>query len=161
MVLWDISEVCAVAVRGHTHLQLKGEEVGDPSKVMDSNIQDLSDGDQVIKEICSLCWASNTGSLLAVGYIDGDILLWTIPSETHLKKEDATRSSNNVVKLDLSSGGRRLPVIVLQWSTDSTPENEHRGKLFVYGGDEIGSDEVLTVWNSFLYLYFQNIGIFF
>ncbi|XP_078435119.1 transducin family protein / WD-40 repeat family protein isoform X2 [Wolffia australiana] len=139
MILWDISENCVVVVHGHTDFLLKGEEL--------SSIQSTSDSAMVTKEICSLCWASSTGSLLAVGYVDGDILLWRIPSETHLRNQDTRQLSNNIVKLELSSGERRLPVIVLQFSTDGTSNNDHGGRLFVYGGDEIGSEEVLTVLN--------------
>ncbi|CAA6654751.1 unnamed protein product [Spirodela intermedia] len=152
LILWDISENYVVAVRGHTRLQLKSEGLNDSSNTVGSDLQSTSDSEQEAKEICSLCWASTTGSLLAVGYVDGDILLWSMSSEMDLKNEDARLLSNNVVKLELSSGGRRLPVIVLNWSTDSTSDNDHGGKLFVYGGDEIGSEEVLTVlsldWSS-------------
>uniref|UniRef100_A0A1D1Z041 Syntaxin-binding protein 5 n=1 Tax=Anthurium amnicola TaxID=1678845 RepID=A0A1D1Z041_9ARAE len=150
MVLWDISENCVVTVKGHTHLHLKGEKIANSPSRVNNEFQSTSVSEQEEKEICSLCWASTTGSILAVGYIDGDILLWNLSSDGHLK--DGGVSSNNVAKLQLSSGGRRLPVIVLHWSSDSKLDDQHRGQLFVYGGDEIGSEEVLTVlsldWSS-------------
>ncbi|KAJ4704420.1 transducin family protein / WD-40 repeat family protein [Melia azedarach] len=45
-----------------------------------------------------------------------------------------------------------LPVIVLHWSTNKESRADFDGRLFIYGGDEIGSEEVLTVlsleWSS-------------
>ena len=96
------------------------------------------------KEISSLCWASNDGSILAVGYVDGDIMFWNFSTATPKKNRQAEKSPNNVVKLQLSSGEKRLPVIVLHWSANQSGSD--RGcNLFVYGGDKIGSEEVLTV----------------
>ncbi|KAH9736585.1 v-snare coiled-coil domain-containing protein [Citrus sinensis] len=90
-------------------------------------------------------------TFLEVGYIDGDILLWNT-STTASTKGQQTGSRNNVVKLELSSAERRLPVIVLHWSTNKESRSNIDGRLFVYGGDEIGSEEVLTVlsleWSS-------------
>ncbi|GJT54824.1 synaptobrevin, WD40/YVTN repeat-like-containing domain protein, partial [Tanacetum coccineum] len=45
----------------------------------------------------------------------------------------------------LSSAERKLPVIVLHWLPNSKSQNDYDGQLFVYGGGEIGSEEVLTV----------------
>lgn len=67
-------------------------------------------------------------------------------------KGQQTTSSKNVVRLQLSNAERRIPVIVLQWSNNRKSHNDCTGQLFVYGGDEIGSEEVLTVltleWSS-------------
>ncbi|KAI7980311.1 Syntaxin-binding protein 5 [Camellia lanceoleosa] len=104
------------------------------------------------KEISALCWASSTGSILAVGYIDGDILFWKTTSAATSKGKQAGLSCNNVVKIQLSSAERKLPVIVLHWSANSKSHNDCDGQLFIYGGCEIGSEEVLTVlsleWSS-------------
>ncbi|XP_058075015.1 uncharacterized protein LOC131223597 isoform X2 [Magnolia sinica] len=139
-------------MRGYTDLQLKDEGmVGSPSKVGDELGGHSSDYAEE-KVICSLCWASTCGSILAVGYIDGDVLLWNISSSLSTKGPQVGVPSNNVVKLQLSSGERRLPVIVLHWSPISKSYNDRGGQLFIYGGDEIGSEEVLTVltleWSS-------------
>ncbi|GJY93574.1 hypothetical protein Tco_0509356 [Tanacetum coccineum] len=92
--------------------------------VVDSPGQDgrLSNGHNLEdKEITALCWASSNGTVLAVGYLDGDIMM------------------------QLSSAERKLPVIVLHWLPNSKSQNDYDGQLFVYGGGEIGSEEVLTV----------------
>ena len=96
------------------------------------------------KEISALCWASSSGSILAVGYIDGDILFWKTSSASTGKGKQAG-SCNEVAKLQLSSAERRLPVIVLHWSANSKSHNDCDGQLFIYGGSEIGSEEVITV----------------
>lgn len=101
------------------------------------------DHEQEEKEICSLCWVSSSGSVLAVGYINGDILLWDLSSD-FFKKHQAGSSSKPVVKLQLASGSRRLPVIVLNWSANAKA-NDNGGQLLIYGGDDMGSEEVLTV----------------
>ncbi|TKY65816.1 Syntaxin-binding protein 5 [Spatholobus suberectus] len=149
LILWDVSEARIVFLGGGKDLQLKDED-GNPSTKMGANLpadiigQSLGD-----KEITALCWVSSTGSILAVGYLDGDILLWNLSSAAHSKGH---QTSKNVVKLQLSNAERRLPVIVLQWSNSYKSQSDCAGQLYVYGGDEIGSEEVLTVltleWSS-------------
>ncbi|KAK9283990.1 hypothetical protein L1049_012248 [Liquidambar formosana] len=143
IILWDVSEDGVVLVRGNKDLQLKETVVDSESDVRPEISDDMSDQEQEEKEISSLCWASSNGSILAVGYVDGDIMLWNLSTAAPTKDQKADKSSNNVVKLQLSSGNRRLPVIVLRWSANRS-FNDSGGHLFVYGGDEIGSDEVLT-----------------
>ncbi|KAF9676942.1 hypothetical protein SADUNF_Sadunf08G0055700 [Salix dunnii] len=151
IILWDVSEDKIVLVKGNKDIDLKCEITADSHKEIEHKLSDdRSDHESLAKEIAALCWASTDGSILAVGYVDGDILLWNLSSTTSTDKH-AAKSSNNVVKLQLSTGDRRLPVIVLHWSSDG-PYNECCGHLFIYGGDAIGSEEVLTIlsldWSS-------------
>ncbi|CAL5322708.1 unnamed protein product [Camellia sinensis] len=151
IILWDVTEDRAVLVRGNTDLQLKNDKVVDsPNEVNYDQFTNTSDPEQEEKEISSLCWASSDGSILAVGYVDGDILLWNLLTSASSKDQRGQRASNNV-KLQLSSVDRRLPVIVLHWSGNKF-HTDRGGQLFVYGGDEIGSEEVLTIltldWSS-------------
>ncbi|KAH7548383.1 hypothetical protein JRO89_XS14G0111900 [Xanthoceras sorbifolium] len=150
IVLWDVSEDKVVLVRGNKDLQLKGETVVHSSQSVRPELsENLQDSEQAEKEISALCWASTDGSVLAVGYVDGDIMFWNLPTDASTKDHKAENSSNNVVKLQLSSADKRLPVIVLHWSAD---KSHNGGQLFVYGGDRIGSEEVLTIlcldWSS-------------
>ncbi|KAI3419482.1 uncharacterized protein J3R85_013170 [Psidium guajava] len=144
IVLWDISANQVVLVRGQKDLQLKEGTVNTLPKVAINQLSgDISDSEPMDKEISSLCWLSADGSVLAVGYVDGDILLWNM-SNAVSRNQHGGKVSNDVVKLQIASGDRRLPVIVLHWSA-SRSQNGHGGQLFVYGGDEIGSEEVLTI----------------
>ncbi|OMO50078.1 Synaptobrevin [Corchorus capsularis] len=145
LVIWDVSEDRIVLVRGNKDLQFKGETKSGSSKENKIEVSDCtSDSDEADKEITALCWASDDGSILAVGYVDGDIMFWNLSASNPGKDQKAENLHKNVVKLQLSSGEKRLPVIVLRWSANQSASG--RGcKLFVYGGDKIGSQEVLTI----------------
>ncbi|GMN40348.1 hypothetical protein TIFTF001_009573 [Ficus carica] len=152
VVLWDVFEGRIVFLGGGKDLQLKDEVIEASSAANVNSLEDKSEHPLGEKEISALCWASSSGFILAVGYIDGDILFWNTSSVASSKGQQALSSSNNVVKLRLSSAERRLPVIVLQWTATNKSRNGCDGQLFIYGGDEIGSEEVLTVltleWSS-------------
>lgn len=132
-----------VVVRGDKVLELQNKVVpphdGDTDIVDEGPSLNLED-----KEISALCWASPDGSILAVGYVDGDILFWNT-SKDFSTKDQENGLSPNVVKLQLSSSEKRLPVIVLHWLDNSKSSKHQEGQLLIYGGDEIGSDEVVTV----------------
>lgn len=145
IVLWDVSEARIIFSGGGKDLQLK-EEVVEASKEANVNSpEDKLTQHLGEKEISALCWASSSGSILAVGYVDGDILFWNMSSAASNKGRQALSASNSVVKLRLSSAERRIPVIILHWSATNKSRNDCNGQLFIYGGDEIGSEEVLTV----------------
>ncbi|XVE52481.1 hypothetical protein DITRI_Ditri02bG0125600 [Diplodiscus trichospermus] len=152
LVIWDVSEDRVVLVRGNKDLQLQGRKASGSPEEKKLDVSDCpADSDEVEKEISSLCWASNDGSIIAVGYVDGDIMFWNVSTATPKKNQQAEKSPNTVVKLQLSSGEKRLPVIVLH-SYANQSHSDHGCKLFVYGGDKIGSEEVLTIlsleWSS-------------
>lgn len=145
IILWDTSEDRVVLVRGSKDLKVKEKTVTSSPKDTRNELSDATEeSKQVEKEISSLCWVSDNGSILAVGYVDGDIMFWDLSTAASTKDPKSEESDNNVAKLQLSSSDRRLPVIVLHWSANMLHKH-HRGQLFVYGGDEIGSQEVLTV----------------
>lgn len=137
IVLWDVSEGRILFVGGGKDLQLKD----DSKNEVDPNIPE----DTEEKEITALCWASSNGSILAVGYLDGDILFWKTSTASSTRGQKNELTNSNIVKLQLSSSEKRLPIIVLHWSISDRPSNDGDGRLFIYGGDEIGSEEVLTV----------------
>lgn len=142
IILWDMSEARAVLVRGYAGLRTADDfAMSDTSGYLHS---ERSHYEQEEKEICSLCWASTSGSVLAVGYIDGDILLWNMSNTSTKSSPRLEGSSDKVVKLQLSSGERRLPIIILNWFTNMS-YNDCGGHLFVYGGDEVGSEEIISV----------------
>ncbi|GMI79923.1 Tomosyn [Hibiscus trionum] len=143
IILWDVSKSQIPFIGSGKDLQLKD--------AVDSDVQDdTSEHHLQEKEISAICWASSDGSILAVGYVDGDILFWNTSVSTSKGERNGQRK--NVVKLQLSSAERRLPVIVLKWSSNNSSRTDYNGQLFIYGGDEIGSEEVLTVlsleWSS-------------
>jgi len=141
MVLWDASKDRIVLIRDHKDITLKRKIIA--SYPNDPRLQlsdDKLDHEEQEKEISSLSWASNDGSVVVVGYVDGDIMFWDLSTADLPLDQQVKRLSNDVVKLQLLSADRRLPITVLHWWA-----NNNGGKLFVYGGYEIGSEEVLTV----------------
>ncbi|XP_051121532.1 uncharacterized protein LOC127244960 isoform X2 [Andrographis paniculata] len=151
IILWDATEDKAIHIRSNKDLQLqKGTVVNFANNESQTCQTDILEDEEVEKEISSLCWVSSEGSVLAVGYVDGDILLWDLSVPENDKGQRTEKAHVDVVKVQKSSGDRRLPVIFLRWSSN----NEHScgGQLFAYGGEDIGSEEVLTIldldWSS-------------
>lgn len=136
-------EAHVIVVRGNKVLELKNKTVS-PNDGITNTVDDASFHELEEKEISALCWASTDGSMLAVGYVDGDILFWNTSKDSSTKDHEAGLSPN-VVKLQLSSSEKRLPVIVLHWLDGSKSRKHREGQLLIYGGDEIGSEEVVTV----------------
>ncbi|KAL5720947.1 hypothetical protein ACHQM5_013568 [Ranunculus cassubicifolius] len=152
IVLWDVAESQVSLARGYKDLHLRDVVIVGSPEISRAEIpDDAAKGEHEDKEVSSLCWASSDGSVLAVGYVDGDIMLWNMSCASSSKGQQNSVPSNNVVKLQLSSGNR-LPVTVLHWSAYSKSDHKSGGKLFIYGGHEIGFKEVVTVlsleWSS-------------
>ena len=139
-VLWDVTKDKLLLIRGCNNGSGENSANASSNEPKDQT----SDDEQQDKEITSLCWASLDGSILAVGYVDGDIMLWHLPEGATTNCNKTGKPVNNMVKLQLSSADTRFPVIYLQWSAGGI-NNNNGGQLFVYGGDEMGSAEVLTV----------------
>ncbi|PRQ18496.1 putative DNA ligase (ATP) [Rosa chinensis] len=72
-------------------------------------------------------------------------MFWDISTAESTKDHRSKKLANNVAKLELSSDDKRLLVIVLHWSANRLSHHP-RGQLFVYGGEGIGSEEVLTFY---------------
>ncbi|KAL1533424.1 hypothetical protein AAHA92_33309 [Salvia divinorum] len=152
IILWDVTQDRAVHVKGYGDLQLRGGAVVNFSdSESHTHLNDSLDNEETEKEISSLCWVSPDGSILAVGYVDGDILLWNLSASNSDKGQNSQKSPDDVVMIQLSSGDKKLPVIVLHWSS-SKAHNGYGGQLFAYGGVDIGAEEVLTIldlnWSS-------------
>ncbi|RDX73131.1 Syntaxin-binding protein 5-like protein, partial [Mucuna pruriens] len=144
MVLWDAFEDRIVLIRGHKDIELKRKIVASyPNDPRVKLSDDKLDHQEEDKEISSVSWASNDGSVVVVGYVDGDIMFWDLSTADFPLDQQVKRLSNNVVKLQLSSADRRLPIVVQHWCANKSSNNSG-GKLFVYGGHEIGSEEALT-----------------
>ncbi|KAK7276405.1 hypothetical protein RIF29_17544 [Crotalaria pallida] len=147
MVLWDASEDRIVLIRGHKDIELKRKKVASfPNDDKDELSDDKLDHEEEEKEISSVSWSSNDGSVVVVGYVDGDLMFWDLSTADSPLDQQAQKLPKTVVKLQLSSADKRLPVIVLHWCGNKSLNNSG-GQLFVYGGDKIGSEEVLTVLN--------------
>jgi len=99
LVLWDVSEDCAVSVRGYGDLHMKGQIDGAQRDAGEDQLDTTIDDSEEEREICSLCWASREGSTVAVGYITGDILLWD--TTTKSSRQDKLSDVSSTVMLQL------------------------------------------------------------
>ncbi|KAL3699419.1 hypothetical protein R1sor_017441 [Riccia sorocarpa] len=154
IVLWGLHQNRVLAVRGGTEIQqrelsdyansLKGRAVATPSSP-------LSD-DEEEKEISCVCWVCPVGSVAAVGYIDGEILLWSLP--TIMKPKGQTDmelvhgppySGEPLMTVDLAPGKAKTPVVGLTWSASGNSSRGPGGRLYVFGGGEKDRPEALTV----------------
>ncbi|XP_024533493.1 uncharacterized protein LOC9636559 isoform X2 [Selaginella moellendorffii] len=134
IVLWGLHEAQVLAIRGGTEDQQRKLSGGKSSG-----------SDEEEKEPCCACWACPSGTLLACGYTDGDIWLWNIPVNPKGKAEKPDVSSSPVLKIILSSEEFRMPVVVMRWSTSVKSDKGPSGYLYVFGGQEMGMAEVVTV----------------
>ncbi|CAN1771841.1 hypothetical protein LINPERHAP1_LOCUS12013 [Linum perenne] len=144
LLVWDAIEARVIFVGGEKDLELKETVLSSRDEPKPSSVAPPEEDTSCSlegKEISALCWASSDGSILAVGYVDGDILFWKTPISSSKDK----LLSSNIVKLQLSSAEKRLPVIVLNWCSTSKSSESCNGQLFVYGGVAAGSDELLTI----------------
>ncbi|GJU49624.1 retrovirus-related pol polyprotein from transposon TNT 1-94 [Tanacetum coccineum] len=98
---WKLNQEKLLMEHGHQEV-IKVLELQDG--VVDSPGQDgrLSNGHNLEdKEITALCWASSNGTVLAVGYLDGDIMFW---------KTSTTASGGEIGSEEV------LTVLTLEWS---------------------------------------------
>ncbi|PWA52868.1 hypothetical protein CTI12_AA447530 [Artemisia annua] len=174
IILWDILEAQVVVVRGDkktsTAASSKGRKTGASSNNVvrlsgarklpvivlhwsaNSKSQNDCDGQLFVYggDKIGVLIAYESGLIIlwdileaqVVVVRDGDVMFWKTSTTASSKGRKYGASSNDVVRL---SGARKLPVIVMHWSTNSKSQNDCDGQLFVYGGDEIGSEEFLTV----------------
>lgn len=162
LILWGLHEKKVLAVRGGTkkqrqllaehgaHLQDLActEVLGDQLHFSPPKGTITLEFDKEEKEICTVCWAC--GNTLVAGYVDGDVWLWSFPPITKARSETGFPFSSGepLQKLDLVPGkSSRMPVIVLTWSPSRKGSKSGAGQLYVFGGGEVGSPEVLTVSN--------------
>ncbi|CAM6070501.1 unnamed protein product [Sphagnum tenellum] len=176
IVLWGLHETQVLAVRGGTAVQRKqlaeystklertrsiaervmeqavtlGEQFTSSSSSKSST---LEEEDEEEKEICTVCWACSRGNVLAAGYVDGEIWLWSIPLVSKERGQGEqndphppTSSGIPLRKLDLAPGkAMKMPVILLSWCGSSKTCKGGSGRLHVYGGHDLGSPQSLMV----------------
>lgn len=66
---------------------------------------------QDAKKATCACWVCPSGSRVSVGYSNGDILIWNIPS----KGECSPESSAMICKLNLGYKSEKIPIASLKW----------------------------------------------
>uniref|UniRef100_A0A1J3IQU5 Syntaxin-binding protein 5 n=1 Tax=Noccaea caerulescens TaxID=107243 RepID=A0A1J3IQU5_NOCCA len=67
---------------------------------------------QEAKKATCACWVCPSGSRVSVGYSNGDILIWSIPSKGECS---STESSAMICKLNLGYKSEKTPITSLKW----------------------------------------------
>lgn len=184
LVSWGLHETRVLAIRGGTESQRKrlaahaqnsdrprsftekvadrAASIGEQFGSKHSSKAEFEDEEEEEKEICTVCWACQSGTVVAAGYVDGDIWLWTIPisneggSGDHSEADLPFISGTPLRKIDLVPGkSMKMPVILLKWCASGKGGKDNKdasGQLFVYGGSDLNATQALTVGSSSTYL---------
>lgn len=185
LVSWGLHETKVLAIRGGTESQRKRltehaqnsrtftEKVADRAASIGeqfgskfSSKAEVEDEEEEEKEICTACWTCQDGSIIAAGYVDGDIWLWTVPASAkeggsgdHSDADLPFISGAPLRKIDLVPGkSMKMPVILMKWCASGKGGKDAKdasGQLFVYGGSDLNATQALTVGSGSTYLLFS------
>ncbi|GER26234.1 transducin/WD40 repeat-like superfamily protein [Striga asiatica] len=119
------------------------------SKVLstNSNGTTLQSTYQEAKKVTAACWACPLGTKAAVGYSNGDIILWGLSSPLDSKTEQAFQKElcpgqiTPIYKLNLGYKADKIPIAKLKW----VPADGKSSRLYVLGLSEGHSANLLQV----------------
>ncbi|XP_007046503.2 PREDICTED: uncharacterized protein LOC18610648 isoform X2 [Theobroma cacao] len=122
ITLWEIRESKAILVAGGSMFQSVHNEA---------------------KHVTSACWVCPFGSKVAVGYNNGEILIWSVPT-SKLKNEPASEISIQnapTCKLVLGFRSEKIPIASLKWAYADGKAT----RLYVMGASDVASTSLLQV----------------
>ncbi|XVF18147.1 hypothetical protein REPUB_Repub10bG0187200 [Reevesia pubescens] len=122
ITLWEIRESKAILVTGGSMFQSVHNEA---------------------KHVTSACWVCPFGSKVAVGYNNGEILIWIVPT-SKLKNEAAPEISiqnSPICKLILGFRSENIPIASLKWAYADAKAT----RLYVMGASNVASTSLLQV----------------
>ncbi|CAK9156297.1 unnamed protein product [Ilex paraguariensis] len=99
------------------------------------------------KKVTAACWVCPFGSKVVVGYSNGEIFIWSIPSTSNSKTELATNTelfstqSGPICKLNLGYKLDKMPIATLKWTCVDGKAN----RLYVLGSSDIASANLAQV----------------
>lgn len=93
------------------------------------------------KQVTSACWACPVGSKVAVGYSNGEILIWGVPSILNLKTEECGTQSTPICKLNLGYKLDKIPISSLKW----VYADGKASRLYIMGASDFVSMNLLQV----------------
>ncbi|GAV83036.1 Lgl_C domain-containing protein [Cephalotus follicularis] len=99
---------------------------------------------QETKKVTSACWTCPFGSKVVVGYSNGDLLIWSIPSPLTIKSESATEfgtQSAPICKLNLGYKSDKIPISLLKWAY----ADGKASRLYVMGASDLVSANLCQV----------------
>ncbi|KAM7519969.1 hypothetical protein LguiB_018931 [Lonicera macranthoides] len=99
------------------------------------------------KKVTAACWACPFGSKVVIGYSNGEIFIWSIPSASNLKselttdKESCATQSAPLCKLNLGYKLDKTPIALLKWAY----ADGKASRLYVLGSSDFSSTNLLQV----------------
>lgn len=122
ITLWAIQDSKAVFTTGRTMLQSVNHET---------------------KKVTAACWACPFGSKVVVGYSNGDIFIWSIPSSSLSETELdlCTTQGAPIHKLNLGYKLDKIPIASLKW----VYADGKASRLYVLGSSDFLSANLLQV----------------
>jgi WD40 repeat protein len=127
IALWEIRESKSIFTTGGNMLQSLSHEA---------------------KKVTCACWACPFGSKVVVGYSNGEIFVWSIPSATTPRTDTASdHGSQNVpiCKLNLGYKMDKIPIASLKWAYAEGKAS----RLYVMGASNSVSGNFLQVFGSY------------
>lgn len=98
------------------------------------------------KKVTAACWACSTGTKVAVGYSNGDIILWNVPCPSD--SEQASSQITPICKLNLGYKADKIPIAKLKWAYVDGKSS----RLYVLGSSsDCNSTNLLQVINQFFF----------
>ncbi|XP_022740862.1 uncharacterized protein LOC111292647 isoform X2 [Durio zibethinus] len=122
ITLWEIRENKAILVTGGSMFQSVHNEA---------------------KHVTSACWVCPFGSKVAVGYNNGEILIWSVPT-SKLKNEaasDISIQNGPICKLILGFRSEKIPIASLKWAYADAKAT----RLYVMGASDVASTSLMQV----------------
>lgn len=100
---------------------------------------------QETKLATSACWACPVGSKVAVGYSNGDIFIWVVPSASNLKSELSsdcgTQNNTPICKLNLGYKMDKIPIASMKW----VHAEGKASRLYIRGASDLVSANLVQV----------------
>lgn len=93
------------------------------------------------KQVTSACWACPIGSKVAVGYSNGEIFVWGVPSILNLKTEECGTQSTPICKLNLGYKLDKIPISSLKW----VYADGKASRLYIMGASDFVSMNLLQI----------------
>ncbi|KAF5735885.1 hypothetical protein HS088_TW14G00014 [Tripterygium wilfordii] len=97
---------------------------------------------QETRKVTSACWACPFGSKVAVGYSNGELFIWSIPTNSNRTAESESDSvqSSPIFKLNLGYKVEKIPISSLKWAY----AEGNASRLYVMGTSDFASTNSLS-----------------
>lgn len=107
------------------------------------------------KKATSACWACPFGSKVVIGYSNGEIFIWSIPSLNIGNGSASDYSSQNtpLLKLNLGYKSEKISIGSIKWVNAGGKAS----RLYVMGASDHASSNLLQVFEHLAQIIKQNI----